>query len=516
MEESFFDKIHKHDVHTPDVLSCLANLSNDEVFTPPNLVNKVLDALPQELFSNPDIKFLDPACKTGVFLREIAKRLLVGLEPVYPNLQERIDHIFHKQLFGIAITELTSLLSRRSLYCSKYPNGKYSISSFDSAEGNIFFKRMPHLWQKGKCLLCGAAQSQYDRGDKFETYAYNFIHCSEEYNKELFKWLKDMKFDVIIGNPPYQLSDGNGGGGSSAAPLYHLFVWQAKKLNPRYITMIVPSRWFSGGKGLDEFRAEMLQDNHIKNLVDFPIASECFPGVEIKGGVCYFLWDRHYHGDCLVKTIQGDNISELKRPLLENNSNVFIRYNDSVKILKKVQNLKELSFESLVSSRKPFGLASDFRTFDNSFFDNSVKIYANKTIGYISRKQIPQHKDWIDSYKIFISFAYGAGEDFPHQILNKPILGEPNTCCTETYLLIGPFQNKDVANNVLSYIRTKFFRFMVLMIKNTQNATRRVYQFVPLQDFSQEWTDEKLYAKYGLSQEEIFFIESMIKPMEDK
>lgn len=278
--------------------------------------------------------------------------------------------------------------------------------------------------------------------------------------------------------------------------------------------MIVPSRWFSGGKGLDEFREEMLKDNSIRKLIDYPVASECFPGVEIKGGVCYFLWDRDSKGNCLVRTIQGNDISELERPLLEQNCEVFIRYNDAVNILRKVQNKKEKSFVELVSSRKPFGFASDFRDFADKEFENSIKIYANKAVGYINKNKVKQNQQWVEKYKIYISFAYGAGEDFPHQILNKPFIGDKNSCCTETYLHIGPFENKEISKNVLSYIKTKFFRFMVLLIKNTQNATRRVYQFVPLQDFNEEWTDEKLYKKYGLTQEEIDFIESMIRPME--
>lgn len=512
------------ELHKPDILDCIAHLSSDEVFTPPKLVNEMLNLLPPELFTSPDTKFLDPGCKSGVFLREIAKRLIEGLQERIPDLQQRIEHIFTKQLYGIAITELTGLLARRSVYCSKSANGEYSICKFTTPDGNIEYSRTKHIWENGKCILCGASQSQYDRGDILETHAYSFIHCNEEQNTAQWKRLKDMKFDVIIGNPPYQLNDGRGGGGASASPLYHLFIQQAKKINPRYITMIVPSRWFSGGKGLDDFRNEMLHDAHIKNLVDFPVASECFPGVEIKGGVCYFLWDRQYNGMCSIKTVQSGRVSELKRNLLEEGCDVFIRYNESVKILKKVQKLQGSSFYPLVSSRKPFGLASDFRSFDTKNFQDAVKIYANKITAFISKKQIPQHHEWIDKYKVFISFAYGAGEEFPHQILNKPFLGLPNTCCTETYLVIGPFDSERIARNVISYIKTKFFRFLILMIKNTQNATRRVYTFVPMQDFTDtsdiKWSndirklDKQLYRKYGLTKKEIEFIESMIKPME--
>ena len=504
--------------YNPDVLSCLANLSSDEVFTPPKLVNDMLDLLPKELWSNPDIKFLDPVSKTGVFLREIAKRLNEGLKKKIPNDVKRANHILSKQIYGIAITELTSLMSRRSLYGSKIANGKYSFcDSFKDEQGNIRYEKMEHTWENERCKYCGASQEVYDRDKSLETYAYNFIHS--ENPLKLFKE-KNMKFDVIVGNPPYQLSDGGDNNEDTrtrggAIPLYHKFVEQAKKLNPNYLTMIIPARWFSGGRGLDEFRDIMLNDKRISNIVDFPISTECFPGVEIKGGICYFLWNKNFNGDCKVITKRGNYISSLQRSLLEKNNDIFIRYNEAIPIYRKVKSLNEKSFSNIVSTQKPFGLRTFFKGKDKPFKD-SIKVYSNKSIGFISSIEILQNHDWVNQYKVYISMAYGAGEDFPHQIINNPFFGEKNTCCTETYLVIGPFETEILANNVITYIQTKLFRFLVLLRKNTQHAAKAVYQYVPMQDFTEAWTDEKLYKKYKLTKEEIDFIETMIRPMDNK
>ncbi|OQY88410.1 MAG: restriction endonuclease [Anaerolineae bacterium UTCFX1] len=506
--------------YNPDVLTCLANLSNDEVFTPPNIVNQMLDLLPPEIWQDKNATFLDPATKTGVFLREIAKRLMIGLEKEIPDQQKRINHIFTKQLYGIAITDITAILSRRSVYCSKKADGKYSVcEGFDTSEGNIIFKWMAHTWEGERCKYCGASENvkEYNRNDTMESHAYQFIHTDKP--EEIFK----MKFDVIIGNPPYQLSTG-GSVESQAIPIYNKFIEQAKKLSPRYLSMITPSRWFTGGFGLDKFRDSMLNDNKLRVIHDYIDANDCFPGVQIKGGVSFFLWDRDNEGLCKVYTHKNQEISYSERPLLESGLSTFIRWNEAVSIIHKVKSKTEPIFSDIVSPRDPFGLnyfegkrEIMFKKFQKKPFKNGIEIYSQgwlkNGISYADKKYITTREELVGKWKVFISKAYGASENYPHQILNKPFIGKPQSCCNMTYLVIGGYDKKETANNVISYIQTRFFRFLVGLLKNTQNAYRQVYSFVPMQDFSESWTDEKLYKKYKLSKTEIEFIETMIRPM---
>ncbi|OPL14560.1 MAG: restriction endonuclease [delta proteobacterium ML8_D] len=490
--------------YNPDVLTCIANLSSDEVFTPPQLVNQILDLLPAEIWSDRKTTFLDPACKSGVFLREIAKRLDAGLEKQIPNRQKRMNHIFKNQLFGLAITELTALLSRRSVYCSKTANGKYSVcETFDEPEGNIRFERIEHSWKNGRCVFCGASQGNLDRGEELETHAYQFIHI--ETPEEIF----NMKFDVIIGNPPYQLSDG--GFGRSASPVYQKFVRQAKKLNPRYLIMIIPARWFAGGKGLDEFRNNMLHDRRISHLIDYPIASDVFPGVKVIGGVCYFLWEREYNGPCEVTTHMNGASDTMVRELGQYET--FVRFNKAISILQKVEDKKYPPLSKQVSSRKPFGLPTTSRPSGKG----NVRLYATKTIGSIEKSAIPIGVEMVNKWKVLLSMGYGEGgesREYPRMIIGKPIVASPASACTETYIILGCYDGEEQAQKMAEYVRTRFFRFMVGLLKNTQHTTKDRFAFVPQLPMTKTWTDAKLYKHFGLTEEEIAFIESMVRPME--
>ncbi len=523
----------------PDVLSCIANLSNDEVFTPPEFANRMLDTLAEawasdnagaSLWENPEVTFLDPCTKSGVFLREITKRLIAGLEQQIPDLQTRVDHILTRQVFGIAITELTAMLARRSLYCSKHANGSHSITrAFNSQTGNIWFERVEHTWDKnGKCIFCGASQSTLDRGGDRESHAYAFIHTDNIQERVSALFGGDMQFDVIIGNPPYQISDG-GGDGTSARPIYNKFVEQAKLLGPRYLSMVIPSRWFTGGKGLDEFRESMLTDHRMRSLDDYIFATDVFPNVALKGGVCYFLWDQNHSGKCEVTThFSGDEPKVYERLLMEPGSSVFIRFNEGLDILKKVISFENegstaqlalpsmSKFDQLVSTRRPYGLNSTFKGRVEKK-EGDVKIYRAGGAGYAARSEATNGQELIDQWKVFIGFAApgtGNKDTYPHKIISTPFVGQPGEISSETYLNIGPFANQREAQSALSYLSCRLTRFLILLHKPSHNTTRKVYTFVPKQSWDRQWTDKMLYNKYGLSDDEIAFVEKIVRPME--
>ena len=510
----------------PDVLTCIANRSNDEVFTPPEFANQMLDTLAKAWAANHDganlwadkrVKFLDPCTKSGVFLREITSRLTKGLEQEIPDLQARVDHILTKQVFGIGITQITALLARRSVYCSKYANGKHSIAkSFRSTDGHIWFERIEHTWGETKCEFCGAPKAILDRGQELENYAYAFIHTNNISARLAEMFGGNMQFDVIIGNPPYQMK--GGAGGTSDSSIYHLFVEQAKKLEPRFLSMVVPSRWLAGGRGLDEFRKEMLTSGHLRSLIDFADSGEAFPGVQIKGGICYFLWDSTYNGSCNVTRVAG-GIENVQKNRVLDEFDVFVRDERALGILRKVLSKKEPSILELVSGDTPFGIATNFEEWSKKHTSGLIALHlidkGKRTVGFMKRDGIRKNVASIDTWKVLVPKAYGAGESFPHQILGKEIVATPPSACTQSYLVISPFQSEHAASSFASYYRTRFFRFLVSLRKITQDALRSTYLWVPQQAWTHPWTDELLYEKYGITKDEIAFIESMIRPMEN-
>lgn len=493
--------------HNPDILTCLANLSADEVFTPPKLASAMLDLLPQDLFRRADSAFLDPMCKSGVFLREIARRLNEGLRDQMPDEQARVDHILTKQVFGLPTSELTAAISRRSVYCSKKADGKYSIATgFTTFEGNIRLPRTKHRWtKKGRCGDCGANKGEYDRHDALEAYAYPFIHGIDP--RELF----NVQFDVIIGNPPYQLSDG--GFGRSASPIYQHFVRQAKKLEPRYLTMIIPSRWFGGGKGLDEFRSEMLSDDRLRNITDFEDANEVFPGVSVAGGVCYFLWDKEYRGSCEMINVNGGIRTSTTRQLDE--FSTFIRESRAIPIIRKITAKNERRMREQVSSYKPFGL----RTYVQPQESGDITLYWQKGEGPYKRSDITAGVEMIDRWKVITSrsgheHAGNPGKDGTRRVLSRTDVLPPGTVCTETYLVVGHYDTEQEARNLHAYMKTRFFRFLMTLFMYSHGITKDTFGFIPILDMTHCWTDTELAARYGLVAEEVSFIESKIRAWE--
>ena len=507
----------------PDVLTCIANLSNDEVFTPPEFANRMLDTLAgvwaagndgASIWADSSVRFLDPCTKSGVFLREIATRLIKGLAAEIPDLQARVDHILTKQVFGIGITRLTSLLARRSLYCSKFATGPHSVTKgFASDDGNVWFERVEHSWVGGKCKFCSAPRATLGRDEDIENYAYPFIH-TDNIKASLEDFFgADMQFDVIIGNPPYQMA--GGAGGTSDSSIYHLFVEQAMRLEPRFISMVLPARWIAGGRGMDNFRRDILGSHHLRELVDFPASAEVFPGVEIKAGICYFLWDKQHNGECAVTTIRGGEIvGPVQRKLDQHD--IFVRDSRALAILGKIVDNGEEPVNSLLTRDTPFGLASNFDEFRERPRDGDVALYfirrMKRGIGYLNREKINKNVQLLDAWKAFVPEAYNGGDGLPHQIVGKSVIAPPGSACTQSFLAFC-VNSEAEAESLQSYYNTRFFRFLVSQRKITQHGLHSTYGWVPVQSRDRTWTDDALYEKYGIEPAEQAYIEAQVRPM---
>lgn len=533
----------------PDVLTCIANLSNDEVFTPPEFANRMLDTLADawaernggaSIWADSSVRFLDPFTKSGVFLREIATRLIVGLREEIPDLQKRVDHILTKQIFGIGITRLTSLLARRSLYCSKHADGEHSVAkSFDDSDGNIWFQRIEHSWvgsskwvsvtdkqgntvkkfaeaKDGKCEFCGAPRALFDRESELENHAYAFIHTNDIKHRVTELFGDDMQFDVIIGNPPYQLASD---GGTRDVPIYQKFVEQAKKLEPRYLAMIIPSRWMAGGLGLTDFRQSMLGDRRIKELVDYQNAAEIFSSVGINGGACYFLWDAEYHGPCSVSSIRAGEVSGPTARFLDE-FDVLVRDSRSLEILRKVLSFNEKSINTILARDKEFGWTSNFSGFHEKERAGDLPLYyirsVKRSVGYISRDKVEKSRHLIDTWKVLVP-AVGSGREREKSgvdlVLGPALIAPSPSVCTQSFLFFSVY-SKEEAESLKSYYTSRFFRFLVSLRKISQHATHSTYSWVPIQAWDRHWTDEELYKKYGISSDESAYIEQLIRPMD--
>lgn len=497
--------------HAPSILEVITDLSNDEVFTPPKVANAVLDLLPDHVWTDPSLRWLDVGAKTGVFLREIARRLMVGLTDEIADDQQRLDHILHNMVYGIAITELTSLMSRRTVYCSKHANSEHSVVAMPTDEGNVWFARVEHSYKNGRCTECSASEALMER-DNRENHAYAFIHAA---GRKAFEKEHGMNFDVIVGNPPYQLQSD---GGTRDMPIYNIFVDQARSLNPRYIAMIIPSRWMAGGLGLAEFRRSMLGDKHIRELVDYPNAAEVFPSVGINGGVCYFLWDHEHDGACNIATVRaGERIGPELRSLDE--FDVLVRDARALDILRRVLALGEPSINTILARDKEFGWTSNFDGFHSSKKPGDVPIHyirsVKRAIGFIPRSHVTKSAHLIDTWKLLVP-AVGSGRERERTgvdlVLGPPLIASAPSVCTQSFLFFH-VANEEEAQSLKSYYATRFFRFLVSLRKISQHATHSTYRWVPIQTWDQPWTDAELYKKYGITADEQAFIAELIREM---
>lgn len=521
-----------------DILETITNVGNDEVFTPRKTCTMILDSLPEDVWHHPEYKWLNPATKNGIFEREIALRLDKGLKDIIPDEETRRKHILQKMIYAIGQTKFTANVARRTLYyCSEanrkcdgikasdghYVNG-YAIGNgtwFEDEEGNVKTPKTEHSFDKnGKCIFCGMSKdSKYNSSEQREHYAYEFIHYEqaslEKHLQDLFfKGDRAMKFDVIIGNPPYQLNDG-GGTGDSATPIYNLFVENAISLNPRYISMIIPAKWFSGGKGLVDFRKHMLNDTHIEEIHDFSNFKDVFPSLGgLAGGACYFLRNKEYNGPCKVY----NDFSNMYSKRFLNQFNILIRDNKSIGIINKVFNFcknNELeTMDKIVSNRLPFGISTTYKYAD----EGEIPCYFTQKIGlkYVNKKDVKDDMKIINKYKFLAPKAPIAGQtDFTKPVMffysGNTLIAKPGEIASESWLVLNTFDTALEAENFKSYVFSKIFRFLLLQTVVSQNITKSNYSFIPnFKDYKAKICDADLIRKFELSKDEWEYIDSRI------
>lgn len=445
-----------------------------EVMTPVSLVEDMMDGLPKEVWSDPKLKWLDPANGCGIFPAVVVARLMDGLAKWQPDEGLRYQHIIENMLYVCELQPKNMFL----YLCAFDPKDQYVMNMYTGSFLEVGFQK----------------------------------HAKEVWGVD--------KFDVIVGNPPYQLS--GGAGGTSDSALYHFFAQRAFILARGLVTMVIPSRWLVGGRGLEDFRRSMLSSQHIRRLVDYPNSTQIFPEVDLKSGVCYFLWDTAYFGLCSSTLIRGDTvIGPVPRKLDEHD--VFIRDTRAAAILKKVLAQEAPSFELLLTGDTPFGLATNFKGFSQTAPSaGDVRVYASANTGrregVMPRALIKKNQHLIDSWKVMVPKAgpgNSGGHVLPDRVLGKPEIAEPNSICTQTWIVAGPLPSKEQALSVASYLQTAFVRFVVSLRKISQDAMRGVYRWVPQQDWNVVWTDSALYQKYGVTAEEVAYIHSMVRTAED-
>jgi len=512
-----------HPTHVPDVLETIAQLPNDDVYTPPKIVDAMLDLLPEQVWAKPDYKWLDPATKSGIYLREVYRRLMAGLADWEPDGTKRRKHILRNMLYGAATTQINGEIARRTLYQTKNATGReieddslrQLVVRFHGPNGNVPFVATEHtLDRKGEfCTICRAPAKLIR--ERREEFAYSFIHGTYPTEE-----LAAMQFDVIVGNPPYQIGmdDGKGNRTANITPLYNLFVEKAIAMSPRYIVMITPSRWFAGGKGLGAYRDLMIADRRLRVIVDNPKLYDVFPQAEIKGGVSYFLWDRDYSGDCEFSTrIDGAVRDTVKRDLRQGKG-VVLRDNFAAGIVGRVSGdpISERTLADVVSTTDPFGqsIKTNFKGARAAPFEGSTPLIFNNKVGYIRRGQLERNDGWVDRWKVLVPMAGdGHGREVSF-VIGEPLALAPGSACTQSYLVAGTFDTREETENYAWFLTTKFCRFLVLQRKISQHLTPSRFAFVPAMDWTRRWTDADLYKHFKLSEEEVDYIERVIAPRE--